>query len=99
MWHKSNRIGEGLGNCEKCGMKQKLSHCKRNVVARALIEDKNKKKRSVTMFGDIVRLIESEVVSDDEDDGSDLGMKLLFAGVKEFQVNSQNTIVRVVNAE
>ena len=65
----------------------------------AMIEDKDKKKISVTMYGYIVRLIESKMVNDEADNRSDVGKKLLCAGVKKFQVNSQNTVACVIIAE
>ncbi len=89
-----------IGTCEKCGLKQKKEKCKKNVAARVMLVDGEGKKRIVSMFGEIVRLLESEVVVDDNDDDDvDLEMKLLNVGLKKFEINLQNIVTRVENVD
>ncbi len=91
-------LGSGqIGGCEKCALKQKITKCKKNVAARVILEDQDGKKRTVSMFNEIVRLLECEVV--DEDD-IEPNMKLLMIGLKKFQINSHNnTVIKVENID
>ena len=57
---KVTEINVGIGQCGKCGLKQKLSQCKRNAVAKVVIEnmaDERKVKKTVTMFSDVINTV------------------------------------------
>ncbi len=78
-----------VGTCGKCGLKQKMTRCKKNAAARVMIQDDETKRRTVSMFDKTIRLPINELV----DVVDDVQTKLLSVGAKYFVINSQNVIV------
>ncbi len=78
-----------VGTCGKCGLKQKMTRCKKNAAARVMIQDDETKRRTVSMFDKTIRLPINELV----DVVDDVQTKLLSIGAKYFVINSQNVIV------
>lgn len=77
-----------VGHCSKCGLKQKMDRCKKNLSARVVLEDDKKRKQTVSMFSEIINLL----IDDVDNELGDVETQLLCADSKEFEINSRNVV-------
>ncbi len=77
------QVKNGIGDCEKCLLKQKVDRCYESFTAKVLIErsDDNKEMKTVTLFNDAIRSAVKYV---------DVANQLLNLPPMEFLINSQN---------
>ena len=91
---KVSELNDIVGQCSKCGMKQKLSRCKKSRAASVVLEDGDKRKCSVLMFSKIIDLL----IDDVGENYDDVETKLLCADCKEFRINSRKVVIGFSNA-
>ncbi len=84
-------MNDAIGKCSKCGMTVKLARCKKNVAARVIIQDHKGANRTVSMFGDTIKLLTHDV------QGDDLEMQILSADALDFQINAANVVFNISN--
>ena len=87
----------GIGECSKCGLKVRMDKCKKSAAAKVIIEGTTKigpdlTRRTVSMFGDVIRRLQSEVT---EGDGE---VMLLNVGQKSFHIIN-DTVVDFQNVD
>ena len=73
------KVSDMIGQCGKCGMKQKFSGCSKSYVAQFVIEDEKEGKMKVYAFKKVVGSIES---------GTSIDIKLLSVPKKKFIMNT-----------
>ena len=85
---KVEEMNNGIGDCGKCLLKQKVGRCKQSVTAKLLIESTDSKEmKTVTIFDDAFRS-----VCDVAEDADAVADQLLNLPPTEFIVNSQNNM-------
>ena len=75
---KVGECNEMIGQCGKCGMKQKLTRCSKSCAARFIIENEEGGKMNVSAFNEVVESIVSGT------SGDSIDIKLLSAPKMKF---------------
>ena len=90
---KVNEVNKVIGKCSKCELKQKMDRCKSNKAARVMVEDRSGKKKTISMFSDMIDLL----IDDVDDCDGDVELQLLSSDAKEFEINSKNILISFTN--
>lgn len=80
---KVTEISVIMGECIKCGLKVRMSKCKRNTVATLLLEDEEGKEMRATAFQEII-----DKILKDKDNNLDLEESLLDTPCMKFTIKS-----------
>ena len=82
-----------IGQCSKCGLKQKLASCQMNSSARVIIqEESSKEKVTLSIFNASIQKLTNTIISDDSTED-----KLLCTDKMVFYYNRQTNIVTSIN--
>lgn len=86
---KVGKYSDVIGECTKCGMRQKLSKCGKSIAVQFIVEDEKKRKLRVCAFNDVI----TEMVSGIS--GECLSDKLLSTPKMKFIINTKDVVSSV----